>query len=186
MDDRDIVELYWARDRRAPELSAEKYGGYLAAVAGRILESPEDVEECVNDAYLRAWGSIPPRRPENLRTYLAKLTRNLALNRLRDRNAEKRGGGQAEAALEELEEIVSGRDDVEAEAERRELARALGDFIRSLPRRRAEIFLRRYWHFDTLSEIADRYGITEGAVAVSLSRTRRKLREYLTKRGFDL
>ncbi len=186
VEDREIVELYMARDLRALKLTEEKYGGYLSSVAGRILDCPEDAEECVNDAYMRAWSSIPPGRPENLRTYLGKLTRNLALNRLRDRTAGKRGGGQAEAALEELEEIVSGGDDVQAQAELRELTQALNDFIRALPRRRAEIFLRRYWHFDTPGEIAERFHMTEGAVTASLGRTRGKLREYLRKRGFEL
>ena len=104
MEDSDIVALYWARSPRALEESARRYGAYCVSIAQNITGSPQDAEECVNDAWLRAWESIPPQRPVSLRAYLGKLVRNLALNRRRQNTAEKRGGGEVPAVLEELSE----------------------------------------------------------------------------------
>ena len=186
MEDAAIVQLYWDRDERAISATAEKYGSYCGAIAKHILDSPEDAEECVNDTYLCAWKAMPPHRPGILSPFLGRITRNLALNRYRRDRAAKRGGSQLPAVLEELSDTLSGGDHVAQEAERRELIRMIDAFLAELPAEKRTIFLRRYWYFDSVSEIADRLGMTENHVSVVLGRLRRKLRSYLLERGIAL
>ena len=185
MEDQKIIQLYWDRDEGAIPATADKYGGYCASIAHSILSDPQDAEESANDTWLAAWNAMPPHRPAQLSTFLGKLTRNLSFNRWKARRADKRGGGQLPMVLDELGECVSGREDVEGEVDRKELARAIGRFLSVLPRRSREVFVRRYWHCDSIAAIARRYGRTEGSVAMDLSRTRGKLKAYLTERGFD-
>lgn len=186
MEDREIVALYWARSPDAIEMTAGKYGGYCKTVAQNIVGSAEDAEECVNDAYLRAWNSIPPQRPANLAAYLGKLVRHLSFDRWRSARADKRGGGQMELVLDELADCVPGDGSVEGELDRRELLRAVEAFLDGLSREKRQIFLCRYWFALPVSEIAKRFGRTEGSVSVILNRTRNKLKLYLAERGYDL
>ena len=186
MNDAEIVQLYWDRDERAISATSEKYEHYCAFIARNILGNREDAEECVNDTYMRAWNAMPPHRPGILSTFLGKLTRNAALNRYQHDTAEKRGGGEAPAVLEEIAELVSGTDTVEQEMDRRELVRAIDAFLDSLPADRRRLFICRYWYFDSISDLASRFGITENHASVILSRLRAKLRDYLLTRGFSL
>lgn len=184
MEDTQIIDLYWQRDDSAISCTDEKYGAYCYTVAHRILESPQDSEECVNDTWLRAWNSMPPQRPQRLRMFLAAITRNLSLDRVRGRLTQRRGGGSLDLALEELEGCVSGSPEVEDEAIARELGSSIDRFLATLTQRNRSIFLRRYFFLDTAEDIARRYGITAGAVTASLHRTRQKLREHLKKEGY--
>ena len=186
MEDSRIVDLYWARDEQAIPATVEKYGSYCTSIAGNILESREDAEECVNDTWLRAWNAMPPHRPGILSTFLGKITRNLSLNRYEKNRADKRGGGETLLVLDELAECVSGTDSTEQAADRRELVRAINAFLASLPPKKRRIFVCRYWYFDSVSAIAGRYGMTETHVSVTLHRLRTQLRDYLTERGFDI
>ena len=186
MEDEQIVRLYWNRDEAAIPATAEKYGAYCTTVARNILGNLQDAEECVNDAYLQAWNAMPPHRPRILSTFLGKLTRNLALNRYKHLAAEKRGGGEAAVVLEELAECVSGVDDIERELNRRELLGAINGFLRTLPDRKRNIFVLRYWYAHPVGDIASRYGMTPGAVSMTLNRLRSQLHGYLLERGFDL
>ncbi len=186
MEDAKIVQLYWDRDEQAIPATSDKYGSYCASIARNILGNAEDAEECVNDTYLHAWNAMPPHRPKMLSTFLGKLTRNLSLNRCRHNDAEKRGGGQSAAVLDELAELVSGGGEPEQEIDRRELLEAINVFLDELPRDKRRIFVCRYWYFDSVSEIAARFGLTENRVSVTLSRLRRKLHDYLSERGFML
>ena len=122
MEDRDIIQLYWDRDEGAIPATADKYGGYCAAIARNILDDGRDAEECVNDTWLAAWNAMPPHRPARLSTFLGKLTRNLSFNRYKAQRADKRGGGQLPLVLDELGECVSGREDVEGAVDRKELS----------------------------------------------------------------
>ena len=185
MEDTEIVELYWARNEQAIEESDAKYGPLCRSIALRVLESPEDGEECVSDTWLRAWNAMPPQRPARLGAFLGKITRNLALDRWRREHAEKRYGGETALALEELEEIVSGKS-LEEEAQRRELDRALDGFLRSLAKRDRELFLRRYWGAETLESLAKQTGLSLGAVHRRLGKLRESLRDHLQKEGIDL
>ena len=184
MEDLEIVELYWARDERAISESDAKYGPLCRSIALRVLISPEDSEECVSDTWLRAWNAMPPQRPARLGAFLGKITRNLSLNRWRRDHAEKRYGGETALALEELGEIVSGKS-LEDEVQRRELARILNGFLRSLPDRDRDLFLRRYWGLETLEALAKQTGLSVSAVHRRLGKLRERLREHLQKEGID-
>lgn len=185
MEDSKIIQLYWDRDEQAIPATAEKYGSYCTSIARNILGSAEDAEECVNDTYLNAWNSMPPHRPNVLSTFLGKLTRNLSFNRYKHNTAEKRGRGELPAVLSELTEVVSGKDDVEQEFDRRELIQAVDAFLDILSPEKRSIFICRYWYTDSISDIAACHGMKEGAVSMTLNRLRLKLRDYLMERGFE-
>lgn len=181
MEDARIVELYWARDQRAVHETEAKYGAYLNRTAMNVLGDPEDAAECVNDTYFAAWNAMPPHRPELLRTFLGKLTRRLGLSRLRARLTQKRGGGEAVGAIEELAEVLPAEDDTAKAVETAELARALDRFLGKLGERERAVFLRRYYGFESAGAIADAAGMSAAAVKASLHRTRMKLRAFLEK-----
>ena len=186
MEDTAIIDRYWKRDEQAIVETDQKYGKYCHAVAYNVLSSHEDSRECVNDTWLRAWNSMPPKRPSVLRAFLAKITRNLAFDRYRARGAAKRGGGTMEAVLEELAECadVSGNWNAEEAYAAKELKEAINSFAETLPERECDLFVRRYFFAEGISDIAGRYQMTENNAAVSLSRIRKKLRKYLEEGGF--
>lgn len=186
MEDAAIVALYWARDEQALLETSNKFSAYCRKIAMNILADANDAEECENDTYLAAWNSIPPNRPARLAAYLGRITRNLALDRYNARNAQKRGGGQTAALLEELEAVLPAADDVAATVEAAQTTQYINDFLRGLPPQTRGIFLRRYWYCDSCAEIAAQYGVTEGKVRVTLHRTRAKLSAYLHKQGVTL
>lgn len=186
MEDSRIVQLYWERDQTAISVTTEKYGRYCQAIARNILGNEEDAEECVNDTYLRAWNSMPPNQPTILSAYLGKITRNLSLNRYRRRTADKRGGGETEAVLEELADCVSGTDDTEEEIFKRELLREIDGFLACQSKEKRGLFVRRYWYMDPIPELAERFHMTENNVSVSLNRIRKNLKNYLAERGYRL
>lgn len=186
MEDAAIVALYWARDEQALLETSNKFSAYCRKIAMNILSDANDAEECENDTYLAAWNSIPPNRPARLAAYLGRITRNLALDRCDARSAQKRGGGQTQAVLEELAAVLPAANDVAAEVEAGETARFISAFLRTLPAQSRGIFLRRYWYCDSCAEIAAQYGVTEGKVRVTLHRTRAKLAAYLQKQGVTL
>lgn len=184
MEDDRIITLFWQRDETAIEATNQKYGAYCRTIADNILGSPEDTEECVNDTWLRAWNAIPPHHPARLKLFLAKIVRNLALDRYKRYTAEKRGGGNMEAVLEELAECVAGTADVESELQGRALRQCLEDFLTAQSARDRRIFLRRYFHAESVKEIAASYDLRESHVSVILTRLRQKLRAHLEKEGW--
>ena len=186
MDDAKIVQLYWDRNEQAILATADKYGNYCASIAKNILGNHEDAEECVNDTYLNAWNSMPPHRPSILSTFLGKIVRNLSIKRYKHNTADKRGGGQATVVLNEIAEFVSDADSVEQEIDRKELVTAIDSFLDRLPADKRNIFICRYWYFDSISDIANRFRMTENNVSVTLNRLRLKLHNYLLERGFEL
>ena len=186
MDDHRLTKLFIVRDQLALSEADRKYGAYCRRVALNITGDPRDAEECFSDALLSAWNSIPPAEPESLGAYLARLTRNAALDKLEKRRAAKRGGGAAELALSELGEVSSSIGDPAEESDRRELIRALSDFVNSLPKSKRSIFTARYLRFEDMRTIAERTGRKEGNIRVALCRMRSELKDYLMKRGFIL
>ena len=186
MDDAKIVQLYFDRNEQAIPATADKYGNYCTSIAKNILGNDEDAEECVNDTYLNAWNTIPPHRPKMLSTFLGKIVRNLAFNRYKHNTADKRGGGEITAVLDELAGCVSGNENVEQSYEYKELVRAINDFLGALPAHKRNIFVCRYWYTDSISNIAARYNMTYAAVSMELNRLRTKLHNYLTERGYEL
>lgn len=153
-------------------------------ISRSILESREDAEECVSDTWLHAWNAMPPHKPNALRMFFAKLTRNISFSRFRRLNAQKRGGGRMDAVLDELAEVLADRSGVEDALDARELSETIRQFIRALPEREGDVFLRRYFFTETMEEIAGAYGITVNHAAVMLSRTRKKLRLCLMREGY--
>ena len=186
MDDKQIIDLYWARSERAIEETDKQYGKLCHRIAFNILFDSQDSEECVNDTYLKTWAAIPPRRPAKLSAFLGKITRNLALNRYERKTAEKRGGGEVPVALEELAQCVPDPVSVEQMLDARILAEKLNEFLSNLSAEARKIFMRRYWEVCTVSEIAKIYGISESKVKVSLFRTREKLKAFLEQEGIAL
>lgn len=186
MDDAKIVQLYLDRDELAIPATADKYGNYCTSIANNILGNHEDAEECVNDTYLHTWNAIPPHKPAMLSTFLGKITRNLAFNRYKHNAADKRGGGELTAVLDELEECVSGNEDVEQSYEYKELVAAINEFLGTLPSEKRNMFVCRYWYADSIADIAVRFHMNQGAVSMTLNRLRSKLHDYLRKRGYNL
>ncbi len=184
MEDHEIVQLYWDREERAIDESEKKYGTLCRGVALRVLENIEDSEECVSDTWLRSWNAIPPRRPALLGAFLARITRNLALDRWRASHAAKRLGGETALALEELGDCVSG-ESMEGEVARRELTRALNRFLRSLPEGDRSLFLRRYWGMETLESLAKREGMSVSTLHRRLGKLRAALAEHLRREGIE-
>ena len=184
MEDGQIIALYWQKSADAITETNSKYGVYCFAIADNILHSKEDAEECVNDTWLNAWNAMPPHRPRRLKLFLAKITRNLAFNRFHARTAQKRGGGEMELVLDELAECIANESDMESAYEARELGQSINAFVRALPVREGNVFVRRYFFTDSVAAIAKRYGLTENNVMVILSRTRKKLKTQLIKEGY--
>ena len=179
MNDKRIVELFWNRSELAIDAAEKKYGKMCSAIAMNVLDDPQDAEECVNDTLQGLWDAIPPQRPENLRAFAAKIARNLSLKRLRYRLAEKRAASTV--SFEELGDCLPGLNSVEAQAEGKELSRALAEFLRTLDKESRNMFLRRYWFFDSVEQIAKGFGVSESKVKSKLYRVRLKLKEYLAK-----
>ena len=183
MEDHAIIELYWERSEEAISKTAAKYGGYCYTIAYNILSNNEDAEESVNDTWLAAWNTMPPRRPKLLAAFLGKMTRHISLDRWKNRTARKRGGGEVPLVLEELEECISGEDSVEKEYLQKEFAKTLNQFMEYLPEMERKVFLCRYWYMDSIEDIAECFGFSESKVTSMLHRTRGKLRKMLEQEG---
>ena len=185
LPDEAIVALYFDRSEEAIAACQVKYGKTCHTIAYNILHSDEDAEECVSDTWIRAWNAIPPEKPARLGAWLSTVTRRLALTRYEKRTAAKRYGG-LETSLEELAECVSGRANVENEAEDRRVEELISAFLWEQPEERRAIFIRRYWYFEPIADISRRTGYSESKVKSLLSRMRQSLKEYLEKEGVEL
>jgi len=183
MDDNKIIELYWNRSENAISETATKYGGYCYTIAYNILSNSEDSEESVNDTWLAAWNTMPPKRPKLLAAFLGKMTRYISLDRWKNRTAAKRGGGEVPLVLEELEECISGEDSAEGEYLKKEFAMMMNRFLENLPETERKVFLCRYWYMDSIEDIAERFSFSESKVTSMLHRTRGKLRKMLEQEG---
>ena len=186
MEDEKIIELYFARSEAAITETSAKYGAFFHRISRNILTSEQDAEECVNDTYLKAWNSIPPKHPERLPAYLGRIVRNLSLNRWNKLNAAKRGAGEVPLALDELEECIPAAETVQREADRKELSGALNRFLRELGEEKRNVFLRRYWYLVPVKDIAEQLGMTESKVKSMLLRTRSQLRAFLEKEDITI
>lgn len=186
MEDSYIVELFLARSEEAIQETDKKYGRYCHKIAFNILGNTEDSEECVNDAYMRAWGSIPPNEPKSLSSFIGKITRNLALDILRKKKSDKRGGGEIPLVLDEISEFVSGGDQIEKLHESQEITDALNSFLGMLGEVERGVFMRRYWMMEPVADIARRYDISTSNATTMLFRLRARLKKHLTKEGIPL
>lgn len=178
MEDSQIVELYWARSEDAIQHTKERYERLCLSLAGRILRDDRDVEECVSEAYLRVWNAIPPERPAKFGAFLAKIVRNLALDRYDYLRAGRRNA-DLELAFDELGECLPAPSGVEQAADAAQAAQAVSRFLRRQPETARKLFVRRYWYGDSLETLAGAFGMSQSAVKSQLFRTRSKLREAL-------
>ncbi|MEE1036910.1 MAG: sigma-70 family RNA polymerase sigma factor [Oscillospiraceae bacterium] len=176
MDDKRILQLLFDRAEAVFDALARRFGRRLTLTAMNVLGSAEDAEECVSDTYLAIWNAIPPAKPDPLTPYVYRTGKNIALNRLRARNAQKRSS--YELSLEELSGCIA------APAQDRELGRMLNDWLCTLPKKDRVIFLRRHWYGDSVKDISKAVAMTEGAVSVRLHRLKVQLKDYLTKEGY--
>ena len=182
MNDKSIIELFRNRDEQAITELKLKYDRLCCHIAGNILSQREDIEECINTAYYDIWNRIPPDEPDDLKTYMCRIVKNKAIDRLKYNTAAKRSS-QLSVSLDELAECIPDRqqDDMSA----KKLAEVISRFLRTQDERHRKIFVRRYWYGDSLSKIAEYFGMNEKTVATYLFRTRKKLKEFLKKEGFE-
>lgn len=181
MDDRAIIELLRARDERGLAELRRKYGKSCKTVALRSVPSPEDAEEVVSDVLMQVWQAIPPAEPDDLFGFLANLTRRAAINRWHRDTAQKRGGGERPAVLEELSECLPASEDVAGHAEQKALTAALNRFLTALPAEMRRVMVLRYVREQSVREIAAHGQISEAKVKSMLFRGRKRLRAFLEK-----
>lgn len=184
MDDNQIVELYLKRSETAIDETKNKYDRYCHYIAYQILRNDEDAVEITNDTYLKVWETIPPNHPDSLKGYVGMICNQLAINRYDKQTADKRGGGQVTLVLDEIAECIS--NDYSDIINETALQNVLNKFLWSLPKKTRNIFVRRYWYVSSIAEIAKDYGMKESSVSVLMLRTRKKLKRFLQKEGFEL
>ena len=186
MEDQAIIALYWDRSEAAIQETAQAYGALLHRLAINIVANEQDAEECVNDAYLQAWNSIPPHKPAHFCAFLATITRRLALGKLDYQHAAKRSADVVVLSDELANCLSAHTDDMDAQCDDRAIGRAISDFLWSQPERKRCVFVRRYWFADSVADIAKHFGMSQSAVKSTLHRTRNDLRRYLEKEEIAL
>ena len=186
MEDHEIIQHFFERDESAIRETLQKFGSYCRAIARGILNNREDSEECVNEALMRVWEAIPPNKPRSLCAFLGRITKNIALDRIKALNAGKRGGGELALVYEELEDVISDAGSVESNMERREMMSEISRFLRKSKDNDRRVFVLRYWYCRGVDDIARQLGLKEENVYMILSRTRIKLRDHLRKEGYDI
>jgi RNA polymerase sigma-70 factor (ECF subfamily) len=183
MEDSMILTLYNDRDESAIAETASKYGGYCTKIAMNILRNSQDADECVNDTWLKAWNAIPPKMPNVLSLFLGRITRNLSLDVYNASKRKKRGGDETALMLEELGECVRSGNNTEDDYDFQETRNEINDFLRSIKEEPRVIFIRRYWYAESISDIAERFKMSESKIKSMLMRTRNKLKNHLEERG---
>lgn len=181
MQDKEIVDLYWARKEIAIEESQKAYGSYCMTVSMNILSSRPDAEECVNDTWLKAWQAMPPQRPNNLRVFLGKIVRHLSIDRFRTLHRQKRNI-DLEVAMDELGDCLVMPDD----STTAQVSALLNDFLSTQDKLTRQLFVGRYWHGYSVSRLAEHYRMAPNTVSQRLTRTRERLRAYLAERGYHV
>lgn len=184
MEDFQIIALYFARSSAAIDETHKKYGRLCYSVADSVLHCKEDAEECINDAYMAAWNTIPPDRPDHLSAFLCKIVRNLALKKYGQSHTKKRNR-DLEVSLAELGEVLLCDGDISGEVELKELGGHISLFLRSQPPQERDWFVRRYWMFDSIKNIARDSHCSQSKIKSALMRTRKKLSAYLKNNYFD-
>lgn len=179
MDDEKIIELYNARSESAIAETDSKYGSICRCISFNILSNREDAEECVNDAYLNVWDAIPPHYPRSLSAFLSKIVRNLSLNRLKMRSSQKRGNGEYDVALSEIETVLADAQCVDEQIDEIFLREKLNLFLETLPKQTRAVFIGRYWYFDSIKEISKKTGFSVSKTKMILLRTRNDLKKFL-------
>lgn len=183
MDDSYILDQFFARDENALENLQLKYGRYCSAIVSAVLPDKRDEEECVNDSLLVMWNSIPPAKPDNLKSYFGSVARHIALDRY-DFNKAKKRDPSFDMILDEISDCATGCEiSFDDEMLFREV---LNNFLKDLSDDHRKIFMQRYYHLCSVKEIAKNFGTNEINVKVILHRTRKKLRSNLEKEGISV
>lgn len=185
MDDTDIIGLYFERSPSAIKESQAKYESYCRTISMNILHSREDTEECLSDTWMKAWKTIPPENPVCLSAFLGRIARNTALSLWRRGNSKKRKCSETEVCLDELTECIP-ENQGKTFTEDLELKESLNRFLKELDERSRKIFMKRYWYVIPIKKIADELDMNEGAVKMTLLRTRKKLRQFLEEEDIYL
>ena len=183
LTDEQIVELYWQREERAIKATDEKYGKYLLTIAYNIVHDKLDSEECLNDAYLGTWNSIPPARPSAFQAFISKIMRCAAVNKFKSNHAQKRVPSELTVALDEMDDFITYEKTVEEERITSELARVISEYLDSLDENSATMFICRYYYADKVDDIADMMKIHRSTVFRGLADMRKGLKEKLQKEG---
>lgn len=186
MEDTKIIELYWQRDEVAINKTEEKYGNYMSKIAFNILMDVEETQECVNDAYYHTWKSIPPNRPEKLALYLGKITRNLAINKLREKNALMRKTDRFAISLTELEECIPSVNLLEEKMDEVLLAEIISKYLETVTNEARICFVRKYFNMNSIKEISELFNMSEAKIRSLLYRTRKGLKKFLEREGYEL
>ncbi len=183
MDDKQIIELYWQRSENALQETSNKYGKLCLNLARNMLWNLEDAQECVNDAYFAAWNTIPPEKPNNLCAFILKITRNLILKKIEYNTAQKRKP-DVENTLSEIDNLISDNKNTEHKFEAEELAKSISIFLRTQNSINRNVFIRRYWFYESIADISNQFSISESKAKSMLFRMRNSLKEYLIKEGY--
>ena len=185
VDDDMIVDLYWEHSEAAISETSKKHGVYCHVIAYNVLANFRDAEECVNDTYMSTWNAIPPTRPRMLKSFLGRLARNIALDKFDYNTAQKRNG-EFDDILSEIGELSSLQDDVESQYAAGKVAKIISEFLRSMDMDSRVVFVRRYWHSDSIKDISTRFRMSESKIKSMLFRTRNKLKAHLEREGVIL
>lgn len=182
MEDTGIIELFFSRDESAITELQRKYGAYCAKIANDLLRDRNDAQECVNDAYMTVWDSIPPQRPESLRVYLGRIVRNISVSRYRKMHAQKRFNG-VEVTLAELEDCLPSPENIENTVDGNLLRQHLNEWLMSIPEEDRMLFIRRYWYGDKTYKLAKKCGVADSTMSRRLTKLREGLRKFLAGKG---
>ena len=184
MDDNAIVELYLSRNEEAIDRTSEKYGVQLRNIANNILNDIETAKECENDAYLETWNLIPPHEPRNyLFAFIGKIIRHISINECIKNRRQKRYALFCELT-KEMEECIPSNSNTEKDAELSELSGIINRFLSGCTEEQQNVFVRRYWYFDSVEQIAAAYGFSKSKVKTMSFRMRSGLKEYLEQGGY--
>ena len=186
MNDNLIIELYFKRSEDAISETSKKYGNYCKQIAYNILRNAEDASECENDTYLKVWNSVPPQKPKCLKSFVGRITRNLALDRYDYYTAEKRRGCIIDITINELADCIPSSMSEGDILEGIILKDTINSFLEGLDSRKRSIFILRYWYFYSIKEISQKMNISQSSVKVSLYRCRTALKEALGKEDVEI
>lgn len=184
MEDKKIIELFFQRLEKAIQETDKKYGNLCRNISYRVLYSKRDSEEIVNDTWMVLWDNIPPKRPNNFKAFICRITKNLSLKKYEYNHAKKRKS-EYEISLNELSDCIMAKNNVENDILQKELAEAINRFLESLPKEKRILFLKRYWFMKPIKELAKEYHISQKTASMRLARIRQQLKDYLQKEGYD-
>lgn len=186
LQDEEIVALYWERNEKAIQATDAKYKSFLLAIGNRILANDHDSEECLNDTYIGAWNAIPPARPTVLKAFLGTIMRRISINRYKANQRQKRVASEFALSMTELEDIIGAQEDFVERTDAVLLGKLISDYVRSLSRRRAYIFMGRYYFSRPIAELASALRCSESMVHKEIAAIKRDLRESLEKEGYTI